>query len=94
MNSNIINIENVLIVNLTEDFGCSEEKAKQVIQNLTTNYATKNNLPIGKFYAVYGPEFRMFFEKCYGRTLNASNKNIDTFWTEMTKNIDAHNRLQ
>lgn len=94
MNNKTIDVEKVLVATLIEEFGCAEEKAKQVIQNLTTDYVAKNNLSLDKFYAEYGHEFRMFFEKCYGKALNASNKNIDTFWTEMTNNIDAHNRLQ
>lgn len=90
--NNIVNVEKVLIVNLTEDFGCSEEKAKQVIQNLTTDYAAKNNLPIDKFYIGFGQEFKTFFEKFYGQTLNVSNKNIDTFWSEMAKNVNIYKR--
>ena len=90
--NNIINVESILIVNLTGDFGCSEEKAKQVIQNLTTDYAVKNNLPIDKFYIEYGQEFKTFFEKFYGKTLTLSNKNIEDFWTEMVKNVDSYKR--
>lgn len=90
--NNIKNVESILIVNLTGDFGCSEEKAKQVIQNLTTDYAVKNNLPIDKFYIEYGQEFKVFFEQFYGQTLNISNKIIDVFWTEMAKNVDSYKR--
>ncbi len=92
MNNKIINLENILIVNLIEDFGCTKEKAKQVLQNLSTDYAVKNSLPIDKFYIEYGQEFKTFFEKFYGQTLNISNKNVDVFWTEMAKNVDSYKR--
>lgn len=87
-----INIENVFIVNLTNDCGCSEEKAKQVIKNLSTDYAIKHKLPIDNFYIEYGQEFKTFFEKFYGKTLTLSNKNIEDFWTEMAKNVDSYKR--
>ncbi|AEX22260.1 hypothetical protein [Vibrio sp. EJY3] len=73
--------KNIVVKTIQLQFNTSSSRAEQVVDNLATNYAVANALPISDFWAsngaVFKRKFESYFAKAHVAGLNSGHQDLN-----------------